>query len=325
MANQDWFGKDFYGSLGVATDASAAEIKKAYRKLAKDLHPDKNPGNAQAEQRFKDISEAYSVLSDAEQRKEYDAIRTMSSGGARFTAGGNGQAGGFSADDVFSGFFSRQSGRTAGGGNVDMDDLLAGLFANGGGGGFSAGRASPRGSDVEATTTLTFRQAVEGDTVSLRRADGTTVTTRVPSGVKDGQKIRLRGKGNAGSAGAGDLILTVTVASHPLFGRSGNDLTVTVPVTFAEAALGGQISVPTFDGSPVTLKLAPGTPSGRTLRVKGKGIRLKDATTGDLLVTVSVTVPQKLDGAAKEAIEAYAAATADDDPRAGLLAQARHS
>jgi len=322
MANQDWFDKDFYQALGVSPDATDTDIKKAYRKLAKDLHPDKNPDNAVAEQRFKDVSEAYSVLSDTEQRREYDAIRTMSRGGARFTAGGGGPAGGFS-DDVFSGFFSRQSGRQPGGGNVSMDDLLAGLF-NGGGagaGGFSGYGAQPRGrgSDVEASTSLTFRQAVEGDTVTLRRADGSTVTTRVPPGVKDGQKIRLRGKGNPGPGGNGDLILTVAVEPHPLFGRDGDNLTVTVPVTFAEAALGAQIPVPTFDGSSVTVKLAPGTPSGRTLRVRGRGVKRKDGTSGDLLVTVNVAVPQKLDGAAREAVEAFAAATAGDNPREGLM------
>jgi len=321
MANQDWFDKDFYKSLGVSSEASEAEIKKAYRKLAKDLHPDKNPGNPEAEQRFKDVSEAYSVLSDAEQRREYDAIRTMTHGGARFTASGTGPAGGFS-DDVFSGFFSRQSGRRPGGGNASMDDLLAGLFANGGGG---FGQQAVRGNDVEASTSLTFRQAVDGDTVTLRRADGTTVTTRVPAGVKNGQKIRLRGKGNPGPGGAGDLILTVTVEPHPLFGRDGDNLTVTVPVTFPEAALGAQIAVPTFDGSTVTVKLPPGTPSGRTLRVKGRGVQRKDGTAGDLLVTVSVAVPQKLDGTARDAVEAFAAATAGDDPRQGLLAQAKEA
>ncbi len=325
MANQDWFDRDFYKALGVASDASDSEIKKAYRKLAKDLHPDKNPGDARAEARFKDVSEAYSVLSDPTQRKEYDAVRAMAGGRARFTAG-SGPAGGFS-DDVFSGFFSRQSGRTPGAGyggssSINIEDLLGGMFAGGGGaGGFS--QAPRTGSDVEATTTLTFRQAVEGDTVSLRRADGSTVTTRVPVGVKDGQKIRLRGKGNPGPGGNGDLLLTVTVEPHPLFGRSGDDLTVTVPVTFAEAALGAQIAVPTFDGATVTVKLPPGTPSGRVLRVRGKGVARKDGSAGDLLVSVSVAVPQKLDGAAREAVEAYAAATADDDPRAGLMAQAR--
>jgi molecular chaperone DnaJ len=321
MANQDWFDKDFYKSLGVSPEAADTEIKKAYRKLAKDLHPDKNPGNAQAEQRFKDISEAYSVLSDTEQRKEYDAIRTMSHGGARFTAGGGGPSAGFS-DDVFSGFFSRQSGRQPGGGNVNMDDLLANLFSGGGSAGFGAQQPT-RGSDVEASTSLTFRQAVDGDTVTLRRADGSTITTRVPAGVRDGQKIRLRGKGNPGPAGNGDLILTVAVEPHRLFGRDGDNLTVTVPVTFAEAALGAQISVPTFDGSAVTVKLPPGTPSGRTLRVKGRGVKRKDGTAGDLLVSVSIAVPQRLDGAAREAVEAYAAATAGDDPRVGLAAQAK--
>ena len=326
MANQDWFDRDFYKSLGVASDASDPEIKKAYRKLAKDLHPDKNPGDAKAEQRFKEVSEAYSVLSDPGQRKEYDAVRAMAHGRARFTAG-SGPSGGFS-DDVFSGFFSRQSGRQAGGfgtagANISVEDLLSGMFSGGGASGFGQAAPPRTGSDVEATTTLTFRQAVEGDTVTLRREDGSSVTTRLPAGVKDGQKIRLRGQGNPGPAGNGDLILTVSVQPHPLFGRSGDDLTVTVPVTFAEAALGARIPVPTFDGSTVTVKLPPGTPSGRVLRVKGKGVTRKDGSSGDLLVNVSVAVPQKLDGAAREAVEAYAAATAGDDPRAGLLAQAR--
>jgi molecular chaperone DnaJ len=324
MANRDWFDKAFYQAVGVSPDATDTDIKKAYRKLAKNLHPDKNPGNANAEQRFKDISEAYAVLSDAEQRREYDAIRTMSHGGARFTAGGGGPSGGFS-DDVFSGFFSRQSGRQPGGGNISMDDLLSGLFANGGTGAAGFGQAPRKGTDVEASTSLTFRQAVDGDTVTLRRGDGSTVTTRVPAGVKDGQKIRLRGKGNPGPSGNGDLILTVSVEPHKLFGRSGDDLTVTVPVTFAEAALGGQISVPTFDGSAVTVKLPPGTPSGRTLRVKGKGVKRKDGSSGDLLVNVSIAVPQKLDGAARDAVEAYAAATAGDDPREGLLALSKEA
>lgn len=324
MANQDWFDKDFYKFLGVTSDASDADIKKAYRKLAKTLHPDKNPGDSAAEQRFKEVSEAYSVLSDPGQRKEYDAVRAMTRGGARFTAG-SGPTGGFS-DDVFSGFFSRQSGRGTGpgGSNVNVEDLLAGLFNNGAGaGGF--GGVPRTGSDVEASTSLSFRQAVGGDTVVLQRADGSTVTTRVPAGVRDGQKIRLRGKGNPGPGGNGDLILTVTVQPHPLFGRSGDDLTVTVPVTFPEAALGAQIAVPTFDGSTVTVKLPPGTPSGRTLRVRGKGVKRKDGSTGDLLVNVSVTVPQKLDGAAKEAVEAYASATSGDDPRVGLFDQARQA
>jgi len=323
VANQDWFDKDFYKSLGVASDASDADIKRAYRKLAKDLHPDKNPGDAAAEQRFKEVSEAYSVLSDSTQRHEYDAVRAMTRGGARFTAG-SGPSGGFS-DDVFSGFFSRQSGRTgyagAGGSNVNVEDLLSGLFGNGAGG-FS-GPGAPTGRDVEASTSLTFRQAVEGDTVTLRREDGSTVTTRVPAGVRNGQKIKLRGKGNPGPGGNGDLILTVTVEPHPVFGRDGDNLTITLPVTFAEAALGAQVEVPTFDGSTVTVKLPPGTPAGRTLRVKGRGVRRKDGSSGDLLVSVSVAVPQKLDGAAREAVEAYAAATAADDPRAGLFAQAR--
>jgi molecular chaperone DnaJ len=180
---------------------------------------------------------------------------------------------------------------------------------------------------VEATTTLDFTDAARGSMVSLQSADGSTVRTRIPAGVKDGQKIRLAGKGGSAPGGGpvGDLIITVTVRPHPVFTRRGdNDLAVTVPVTFDEAALGGQIEAPTLDGGTVKLRLTPGTPSGRTLRAKGRGVTTKKGT-GDLLVTVTIVVPQRLDDAAKQAVEAYRAATAGADPRADLLAKARNA
>ena len=228
MASQDWLEKDFYAILGVPSDADDATIKKTYRKLARKLHPDQNAGDAAAEARFKEIGEAYSVLSDPEQRQQYDQIRAMTRGGARFTAGGGG-AGGF--EDIFSGMFggggttrTRYSTSTSGTGDADMQDLLASLFGQAGGAYPSAGtysgydtfgapRGPRKGADIQARTTLSFRDAVAGQTVTLEAADGQRITTRIPPGVRDGQKIRLRGKGAHGDAGAepGDLILTVTV------------------------------------------------------------------------------------------------------------------
>jgi molecular chaperone DnaJ len=326
VAGQDWFEKDFYATLGVAHDADGAAIKKAYRKLARKLHPDANPGDAGAERRFKEVGEAYSVLSDPEQRQQYDAIRTMSRGGARFAPGGAGGTGGF--EDLRGGLFGGAGGgrgervrfSTGGNGGPDLEDLLGGMFS---GGGYGATRGPRRGQDLTAETTLGFREAVTGATVTLRKPDGGTITTRVPAGVRDGQKIRLRGKGGAGDAGApaGDLMIIVHVTPDAVFARLGNDLTVTVPVTFDEAALGAQIDVPTLDGT-VRVKIPAGTPSGRTLRVKGRGVAT-GKTTGDLRVTVQVAVPQKLTEDARAAVEAYATATKGEDPRAELMARAQ--
>ncbi|HYN66034.1 MAG TPA: DnaJ C-terminal domain-containing protein [Ornithinibacter sp.] len=344
MASQDWFEKDFYAILGVAQDADQAAIKKAYRKLARKHHPDQNAGDSAAEQRFKDIGEANAVLSDPKQREEYDAIRQMAHGGARFRAGGPGGNAGF--EDVFSAFgggggqrvrFSTGGAGGAGGaGQPDLDDLLAQMFGGTAGAGaasgargadpfsgFSAPRGPRAGADVQARTSLSFRDAVEGATVTLQTAQGRRITTKVPAGVKDGQKIRLRGKGGEGDPGApkGDLILSVTVDKHPVFGRDGDNLTVDLPVTFAEAALGATVAVPTLDGSSVRVKVAPGTPSGRVLRVKGRGVKGRHGT-GDLLVKVSVVVPQRLTDAARTAVEALRAEEQDVDPRAALFEQA---
>jgi len=341
MASQDWFEKDFYSILGVAADADSAAIKKAYRKLARTLHPDQAPGDAKAEKRFKEIGEAYAVLSSDEDRKQYDAIRSMSHGGARFSSGGPG-GGGAGFEDVFSNLFGGSGGAGGGGrggGNVrfntgggggqpNLEDLLGGMFSGQQGqqgyGGFGSTAGPRRGQDLEAQATLSFRDAVQGSTVNLRTADGSTITARIPLGVKDGQKIRLRGKGNPGDQGApaGDLMLTVQVAAHPLFGRDGDNLTVDLPVTFAEAALGATVSVPTLSGDPVKVKIAAGTPNGRVLRVKGRGIATKSHT-GDLLAKVGVAVPQRLSDKAREAVEVLRSEEADADPRADVFARAR--
>jgi molecular chaperone DnaJ len=342
VASQDWFEKDFYATLGVPQDADAAAIKKAYRKLARDLHPDHNVGNAKAEDRFKEIGEAYAVLSDPEQRREYDAIRAMSHGGARFTAGGPGGGAGF--EDIFSAFGGpggpggggqRVRFDTSGGGQPNIEDLLGQMFggAGGGAGGFGARQgyggfgstAGPRpGADVQASTRIGFRDAVEGSTVTLTSPDLGRVNARIPPGVKDGQRIRLRGKGRQGDPGAapGDLILTVTVDKHPVFGRDGDNLTLDLPVTFAEAALGATVAVPTLDGGTVKVKVAPGTPSGRVLRLKGRGVSRGDHK-GDLLAKVQVVVPQRLTEEARAAIETMSAAEDGHDPRAELFQRAR--
>jgi molecular chaperone DnaJ len=375
MSPADWATKDFYQVLGVVKDASAADIKKAYRKLARANHPDSNPGDAAAEERFKEISEAYSVLSDAEKRTQYDEERAyFSSGGFRPRSGGNG-AGGF--EDMFAG---------AGGGG-SFSDLFGGVF-----GGGRVRTAQPRrGQDIESETQVSFDQALEGMTVSLRLSSeaacagcsgtgaraGTmprvcptcqgsgmqttsqggvfamtepcrdcrgrglivddpcpvchgsgrgvstrTIQARIPAGVRDGQRIRLRGKGAPGENGgpAGDLYVVVHVAAHQLFGRKGDNLTVRVPIRFDEAALGADIKVPTLGGSPVTVKIPAATPNGRTLRVKGRGAPRRDGTRGDLLVTVEVETPRELTDDARAAIEAFRSASAAHDPRAALLA-----
>jgi molecular chaperone DnaJ len=335
MASQDWFEKDFYAILGVPQDADAAQVKKAYRKLARKHHPDQNPGDAAAEQRFKDIGEANSVLSDPEQRREYDAIRQMARGGARFTAGGPGGAGASGFEDVFSSMFggggagggTRVRYSTGGAGQPNLEDILGGMFGGGAGpayGGFGAPAGPRKGADLAARTTLSFRDAVGGSTVTLGTSDGGHITTRIPAGVKDGQKIRLRGKGQPGDSGApaGDLILTVTVEPHPVFGREGDNLTVDLPVTFAEAALGATVPVPTLDGGSVKVKIAPGTPSGRVLRVRGRGVPRKDKP-GDLLAKVSSVVPQRLSDDAKAAVATLKAQDDGHDPRAELFEKAR--
>ncbi|MGM1029022.1 MAG: DnaJ C-terminal domain-containing protein [Actinomycetota bacterium] len=312
MASNDWFDKDFYATLGVQKDVSAADLKKQYRKLARQFHPDSNPGDAAAEARFKEISEAHAVLSDPKQRQEYDAVRAMAGGRPRFAPGGSG---GF--EDVFGGFGGGPRVQYSQG---DFDDLLGGMF--GGGSPFGARRPA-KGRDVTARAALDFTSAVQGDTLKLTVA-GKTMTVKVPAGVHDGQKIKLSGKGDASPSGGepGDLILTVQVRPHPVFTMDGLNLRVDVPVTFAEATLGATIEVPTLGGSPVRLKVAPGTPSGRVLRVKGRGVAARKGT-GDLLATIQVAVPSHLTKRQVELLEQFVEAGPNESPRAELLAKAK--
>ncbi|MDT0184822.1 DnaJ C-terminal domain-containing protein [Microbacterium sp. ARD31] len=328
MASQDWFDKDFYKILGVSKDVTDADLKKTYRKLARKYHPDSNAGDTAAEAKFKEVSEAYSVLSDAEQRQEYDQIRAMGSG-ARFTAGGQ-SAGGF--EDVFSAFQQGRGGRYQA---QDFEDIFS-MFNQQPGGGFGSGRfgqptggfrgygGPSRGADVTARTTLDFTTAAKGETITLQGEEGKPFKVKIPAGVADGQKIRLRGRGRPSPDGgeAGDIVVQVAVRPHPVFTRDGVNLRVTVPVTFTEAALGATIEVPTLGGDPVKLRVAPGTPSGRVLRVKGRGIQTSKAT-GDLLAEVQVAVPAHLDDAAREALERYHELEPKENPRADLMAKAR--
>ena len=371
MSARDSVEKDYYAALGVAKDAGGAEIKKAYRKLARDLHPDTNPGG---EERFKEVSEAYDVLSDETKRREYDEQRSL--------FGGRGAGMPFDLSDLI--------GRAGGG----VGDVFGGLFGGGAQrpgaqrGGQRAARPR-KGADVEASVTLSFLDALQGVTVPLRltssgacetchgsgaapgtaphtcgvcsgqgvtsrnqggfafaepctacrgsgqvvdtpcptcRGTGSTaqernLTVRVPAGVDDGQRVRVAGRGAPGERGgpAGDLLVLVHVQAHPLFARKGDAVVLALPVTFPEAALGAEVRVPTPTGAPVTLRLPAGTSSGRTFRVRGRGVP-KKAGAGDLLVTVQVAVPATMSDQARKALRAYADAT-PDDPRAGLLAQ----
>ena len=294
MAAKDLYEKDFYKVLGVDKKAAADEIKKRYRALARDLHPDKTQGDAEKEEQFKAVSEAYEILSDPKKRAEYDEARSLfAKGGFRAPQGGG------DFGDIF------------GGGNPQ--DIFANLF------GAAAGRRGPRkGQDLQTEATITFKEAAFGTTLELRlSADGgpsQTISARVPAGVNDGAKIRVKGKGSRGEAGPGDLFILLHVKPHAVFSRKGENIALTVPVTFTEAALGGDIKVPTLTGDEVTLRIAPGTSNGRVLRVKGRGIT-KGATVGDLLVTIEVQVPQRVEGEALDALKKYAEATADQEVR----------
>ena len=308
MAAKDLYEKDFYKILGVDKKASADEIKKKYRSLARDLHPDKNQGDTALEDKFKAVSEAYDILSDSKKRAEYDEARSYyERGGFRAPQGGGGQN--FQGGD-FSDIF--------GGGNPQ--DIFANLFGGG-------GRRGPRkGSDLQTEATITFKEAVFGTTLDLKlNTDGNgpqNISARVPAGVNDGAKIRVKGKGAPGEAGPGDLFIELEVKPHATFSRKGENLLLTLPVTFAEAALGADIKVPTLTDEEVTVRLSAGTPNGRVLRVKGRGVT-KANSTGDLLVSVEVQVPRRLDGKAQKALEDFATATADEDVRAEFTSKAK--
>lgn len=289
MSQRDFLEKDYYRVLGVPKTASKEEIKKAYRKLAQEHHPDANPDDPQAESRFKEVSEAHAVLSNDEKRREYDHMRS-------FVEAGGERVYGFGPD-------------RGGGVRVNIGDL-GDIFGGNAGGGlfedlFGFRPSGPRkGHDEETTTTLTFDEAMRGTTARL--ADGTQV--RIPVGVSQGSRIRVPGKGAAGTDGGpnGDLYVRVKVESHPVFelGKKG-DLTVTLPLSFTEAALGSKVEVPTL-GEPVTVKIPAGTPNGKVLRVKGKGAPRPKGGAGDLFVKVEIHVPQKLTKREKQLLEEFA-------------------
>jgi molecular chaperone DnaJ len=386
MAQREWVEKDFYKELGVSSDASEDEVKRVARRLLAENHPDRNPNNPAAEERYKAVSEAKDVLTDPAKRKEYDETRRLFAEGGfgrrfsggnfgGFGTGGNGTE--FNLNDLFD-----SAGQTGG---ANIGDLFGGLFGRG---------AQPRpsrprrGNDLETETELDFLEATKGVAMPLRltspapctnchgsgarpgtspkvcstcngsgvinrnqgafgfsepctdcRGTGSiiehpcpeckgtgvatrtrTINVRIPPGVQDGQRIRLPGQGEAGLRGApsGDLYVTVHVRPDKVFGRDGDDLTVNVPVSFAELALGTTLSVPTLDGK-VGVRVPKGTADGRILRVRGRGVPKRDGGNGDLLVTVKVAVPPNLEGAALEALEKYAAAekASGFDPRAG--------
>jgi len=300
MAAKDLYEKDFYAILGVDKKATGDEIKKKYRSLARELHPDKTKGDDALEEKFKAVSEAYDILSDSKKRAEYDEARSLfERGGFRGPMGGGGGGGGGDFSDLF------------GGGSPN--DIFANLFGGGG-----VRRGPRKGQDLQTESTITFKEAVFGTTLELKLStDGgkpQTITARVPAGVNDGAKIRVKGKGALGEAGPGDLFILLHVKAHPIFSRKAENIVLTLPVTFVEATLGADIKVPTLDGEEVTVRLAPGTPNGRTLRVKGRGIK-KGSVTGDLLATIDVQVPQKIEGEASEALKKFAEATASHDVR----------
>jgi molecular chaperone DnaJ len=386
MSTKDYLEKDYYAVLGVPKTATADEIKKAYRKLARQYHPDSNQGDPTKEAKFKEVSEAYDVLSDSKRRKEYDEARTLfGSGVGGQRAGGGGFP--FDFGDLFGG-----TSQPGGGAGDRLGDLFGGLFNRGGATRTTTARPR-RGQDIESEVSLTFTEAVEGTTVSLRltssaactacsgtgakagttprvcptcegtgaasrnlgnfafsepcrdckgrglivdnpcpvcegsgRAKSTrTIQARIPAGVADGQRVKLKGKGAPGENGgpAGDLYIQTHVKPHAVFGRSGDNLTITVPVTFTEAALGAEIKVPILKGMPVTLRIPAGTPNGRTFRVRGRGVARKDGTKGDLLATVEVVVPKTLDDKSRELLTEFNTATVGEDPRADLIQRAR--
>ena len=323
MSGEDWLQKDFYKVLGVSKDADEATIKKAYRKLARTWHPDQNKGNPEAEERFKEIGEAYTVLSNPEQRQQYDAIRAMGAGGFRGGAGGGG-ASGVNFEDIFGAFGGGNGGNvrfsTSGSGaGFNLDDILGAFGGFGGAHGSPYQQAPQKGEDLHASTRITLKQSLSGVNIKLA-VSGKPMTVKVPKGIKDGQSVRLRGKGKASINGgsAGDLIVTIHVEEDPVYSREGNDLRMTLPVTFAEATLGANVELPLIDGSTVTVKVPAGSDSGRTLRLKGRGVATKKGT-GDLLATISVVVPKDLTPEQLDSIKSLADSLDQSDPRAELV------
>jgi molecular chaperone DnaJ len=308
MAAKDLYEKDLYAILGVKKSDDDSAIKKQYRKLARELHPDKNKGDKKLEERFKEVSEAYEVLSDSKKRSEYDEMRDAFQSG-RMPRGGQ-FGGGFQGAD-YSDMF--------GGGGVPQD-IFSTLFGG--------ARAPRKGQDLQAEITISFRNSIVGTEVTIplnpRSSTASSVTTRIPAGIGDGKKIKVAGRGGPGQGGPGDLYIVVHVTKHPVFARKEGDhnLYMTLPITFTEAALGADIKVPTLDGDEVTVRIAPGTQGGKMLRVKGRGVKTTKHH-GDLMITLEIQVPQRVEGKAKQALETFAAETAEFDPRADLAQRAK--
>ena len=308
MSTKDMYEKDYYKILGVSKDADAASIKKSYRKLAKDLHPDANAGDKKIEEKFKAVSEAYDVVSDPKRRAEYDEAQRYSAsaprggpqGAPRRGPGGFQGGRGQNVDDMF--------------GNGDLSDIFGGLFGGGG-----RQRGPRKGADLETSVTISFEDSVHGVTMPLRLSTG-NISARIPVGVKNDQRIRLKGKGQPGeqNAPAGDLFINVAVAPHPVFGRDGENLTVTVPIRYDEAVNGADIKVPVLDGPAVTIRIPAGTKTGAKFRARGKGV-VRPEKSGDLIVSVDIAVPKDLSPAAQKALDEYTAATKDFDPREDLM------
>ena len=331
MASENWLTDDFYKTLGVSEDASESDIKKAYRKLSRKYHPDLNPDDKQAEKKFKEISEAYDVLSDKKQREEYDQIRRYgASGMGGFGAG----AGGFGGGNGYTTF------TTGGGAGINIDDLLGGLFGGSAGGsrrrsaGFTSADFGGMGSggmgrggfggaqhaapeESTTSTRITLAQAYTGANVTVFLPDGSHTEARIPAGIKDGQKVRLRGKGLRG----GDLKVTVRVSEDSVYSREGNNLILRAPVTLAEAVEGAVIEVPLPDASTVKLRLAPGQ-VGRRLRAKGRGFKAKGGN-GDLMVIPEIVLPTELSAEAQETFDQFVKLAPQDDPRKDLLKKAK--
>lgn len=291
--------RDYYEVLGVSRDASEADIKKAYRKLARQYHPDRNPGDKQAEARFKEVQEAYDVLNDKPKRAQYDRFG--------FAGPGMGGQGPFRAEGGPGGFEFQ---------GINPEDLESILGAFGGGGGFGEvfgrrargrGRAARPPESVEAEVAIPFLKAALGGTVSLN-VDGRTIDVRVPAGVEEGKKLRLAGQG----PGGGDLLVRIKIEPHPYFRREGNNVILEAPISVSEAILGAKVDVPTLDGTHLTVKVPPGTSSGARLRLRGKGI-----AGGDQFIEIKIAVPKSHDERSRELIEEFARLH-PQNPRADL-------
>jgi len=315
---------DPYATLGVARGASEKDIKSAYRKLAKELHPDTNKDNPKATERFAQVTQAYDLLSDKDKRARFDRGEIDADGNPTGPFGGGGFGGGPFGGAGQRGFrHDGFEGFGGGGGQQgpDLSDLFEGLFGGRGagmGGGMGGGRrAAPKGANVQYRLKVTLTDAATRAAQRITLGDGKTIDLKLPAGVEDGTQMRLAGKGEAGPGGAGDAIVVIEIQPHPFFRRDGDNLRLDLPVTLAEAVHGAKVKVPTAEGA-VMLTVAPGTTSGKTLRLKEKGMSRKDGGRGDQLVTVQVDLPDADSAAGAELKRRLDGWHDDRNPRARL-------